>query len=257
MFEAKLEHASLLRKIIDSMKELVVSANFDVSPTAFALQAMDISHIGMVALYLHPDSFVEYECDKTISMGLNLQNLSKILRCTGNDDSVTITVADDANRATFKFENPNNKKISEFNLKMIELDSEHLSVPNHEYTSVIKLPSAEFQKICRDLISLGEYVKISVTNDEVKFSTQGDMGSARVALEPKDADGRPEDEISIETAHPDSVSFTLRYLYSFGKANLLNPQVKLSLCKTLPLIIEYQIGETGYIRFFVAPKVDD
>lgn len=50
MFEAKLANASLLRKIIDAIKDLVTDAPFDCSESAMCLQAMDSSHVALVSL---------------------------------------------------------------------------------------------------------------------------------------------------------------------------------------------------------------
>lgn len=36
--------------------------------------------------------------------------------------------------------------------------------------------------VCRDLASIGETVVISVTKDGIKFSTNGDIGSANITV---------------------------------------------------------------------------
>ena len=46
-----------------------------------------------------------------------------------------------------------------------------------DYSCVIKLPSGEFQRICRDLSQVGESVVICCTKEGVKFSTTGDLGT--------------------------------------------------------------------------------
>lgn len=38
----------------------------------------------------------------------------------------------------------------------MDIDSEHLGIPDTEYSAVIKMPSAEFMRICRDLTSIGD-----------------------------------------------------------------------------------------------------
>lgn len=38
----------------------------------------------------------------------------------------------------------------------MNIDSEHLGIPDTEYKSTIKMPAAEFQRICRDLTILGD-----------------------------------------------------------------------------------------------------
>ena len=43
MFEARLLQGSLLKKVIEAIKELVTDANFDCTDSEFGLQAMDSS----------------------------------------------------------------------------------------------------------------------------------------------------------------------------------------------------------------------
>ena len=93
MFEARLNQAGLLKKVLDSIKDLVTDANFDCSATGFSLQAMDSSHVSLVAMQLRSDGFEHFRCDRNLSMGMNLGNMAKMLKCSGNDDTVTMKVS--------------------------------------------------------------------------------------------------------------------------------------------------------------------
>ena len=117
---------------------------------------MDSSHVSLVALKLNSDGFDRFRCDCNVSLGLNLANLSMILKCAGNDDPVTMKAEDGGDNATFMFESPGQDRISEFEMKLMDIDSEHLGIPEQEYKCVIKMPSSEFQRICRDLSVLGD-----------------------------------------------------------------------------------------------------
>ena len=75
MFEARFAQGALLKKVLDSIKDLVTDANFDCAPTGFSLQAMDSSHVSLVSLLLRSDGFDHYRCDRNISMGMNLTNM--------------------------------------------------------------------------------------------------------------------------------------------------------------------------------------
>merc|ERR1712205_218030 len=152
MFEARLIQGSLLKKVLESIKDLVTDANFDCSPTGFSLQAMDSSHVALVALTLRAEGFEQYRCDRTLSMGMNLANMSKMLKCAGNDDIITMKAEDEADTVMFMFESPDQDKIADFEMKLMDIDSEHLGIPETDYTAVIKMPANEFQRICRDLI---------------------------------------------------------------------------------------------------------
>lgn len=47
----------------------MTEANFDCNATGFQLQAMDISHVSLVSMFLRSDGFEHYRCDRNLSMG--------------------------------------------------------------------------------------------------------------------------------------------------------------------------------------------
>ena len=38
----------------------------------------------------------------------------------------------------------------------MDIDSEHLGIPDTEYSAVVRMPSLEFSRICKDLASIGD-----------------------------------------------------------------------------------------------------
>ena len=104
MLEAKLNQAGLLKKILEAVKDLVTDANFDCSPSGIALQAMDSSHVSLVSLMLNAEGFEHYRCDRGLQLGINLGSMSKILKCAGNDDAVTLKSEDAGSVVSFTFE---------------------------------------------------------------------------------------------------------------------------------------------------------
>lgn len=54
-------------------------------------------------------------------------------------------------------------RISDFEMKLMDIDCEHLGIPEQEYQCTIKMPSSEFQRIIRDLGVLGDTCTIGVT----------------------------------------------------------------------------------------------
>ncbi len=62
----------------------------------------------------------------------------------------------------------------------MDIDSEHLGIPDTDYSCVVKMPSSEFQRICREITIIGDTVKISATKEGVKFQVAGDMGNGSI-----------------------------------------------------------------------------
>ncbi|KFM77180.1 Proliferating cell nuclear antigen, partial [Stegodyphus mimosarum] len=119
------------------------------------------------------------------------------------------------------------------------------------------MPASEFQRICRDLSQIGDSVSIACTKDGVRFSASGDLGTGNIKLSQTANIDKEEEAVIIEMQEPVSLNFALRYLNSFTKATPLAAQVQLSLSPDVPLVVEYKIEEIGYIRYYLAPKIED
>ena len=135
---------------------------------------------------------------------------------------------------------------------MITLDSEHLGIPETEYTSEITMNSAEFSKLCKELYALSETVEFEISSSYVKFAVEGEIGSGSIKIQTaEDAamDCKPEDTVKL--------SFALRYLNLFNKAYPLSQQVKLSMAAETPLVVEYEVENLGTLKYYLAPKITD
>merc|ERR1712228_656993 len=247
-FEARLVQGNLLKKVLESLKDLLNEATWDCADSGITLQAMDNSHVSLVSLNLRADGFDKYRCDRNLSMGMNLGSMSKILKCASNDDIITVKAQDDPDTITYMFESPNQERVSDYEMKLMNLDQEHLGIPETDYSSVIKMPSGEFQRICRDLYQFGESIVISCTKEGVKFSAAGDIGTGNIKLA---------QTANVDKQEPVTLTFACRYLNMFTKASCLAPQVSLSMSPEVPLVVEYKIGDIGHIRYYLAPKIED
>ena len=62
--------------------------------------------MSLVALFLRKEGFELYRADRNISLGINLQNMAKILKCSGTDDVITLKAEDNGDQVEFMFESP-------------------------------------------------------------------------------------------------------------------------------------------------------
>ncbi|KAJ1675586.1 hypothetical protein EV182_000985 [Spiromyces aspiralis] len=260
MFEARLPQAATLKRIIDPIKELVNDANLDCNDSGISMQAMDGSHIAMSSLQLRADGFDPYRCDRNLSLGINLTSFSKILKCAGNDDVITMKADDDADILSLMFEGKNGERVSQFDLKLLDIDSEHVSVPEQDYDCDIKISSAEFAKICRDLSGLGQSMVIDVTKEGVRFSAGGEIGNGSVMI--KQGAASIDDEkgaiyTRINMREPVSVTLSLKFLNNITKATPLSETLEIHMTDDLPVLFQYNIGEIGHLGFYLAPQIPD
>jgi proliferating cell nuclear antigen len=221
-----------------------------------SLQAMDSSHVALVSLHLSQDGFETYRADTNMVIGVNINNLAKVMKLADNSDSITLSAEQDASHLKIVFENPKTERTTEFNLNLITIDSEHLAIPETEYSSVVQLGSSDFSRICKELYSISETVSIITNPDFVQFNVEGDVGSGSVKLG-QNENGKKGDQIMLNVSEGVEQQFALRYLNMFNKASSLSNFTRLQLHNEQPLVVEFTIENLGALKYFLAPKISD
>merc|ERR1712209_232514 len=173
-------------------------------------------------------------------------------------DALRLRWQDGADTVSFQCENGDDDRIAEFDLKLMQIESEHMEIPEQQYKVITKLPSSEFQKICRDLKEFGETMQMKASKEGITFSVQGDIGSGNVMLKPREAE-KAEEKVTLTVHEPVTATFALRYLVNFAKAAPLCGAVELGLGPDAPLLVKYDLERTdnGYMQFYLAPKIDE
>ena len=73
-------------------------------------------------------------------------------------------------------------RIAEYDMKLMDIDSDNLGIPDTEYDARVTMPSSEFTRIVRDLSQLGESVRIEVSKEGVRFASEGEAANGSVLL---------------------------------------------------------------------------
>ena len=111
MFEAKLSDGTILKKIIEAIKDLVTDVNIDATPTGLSLQAMDSSHVALVNLHLSMDGFEKYRCDRNLTLGISITNLAKVMKLVNQNDSITLKCEDEPTYLTIICQNQSKREV--------------------------------------------------------------------------------------------------------------------------------------------------
>merc|ERR1719446_771277 len=219
---------------------------------------MDSSHVALVSLMLRESAFADFKCDRPTSLGMNIESLAKVFKMCGPSDSLKLRYQNDADTLNFQCESNGDDRIADFDLKLMQIESEHMEIPEQQYKVVVKMPSSEFQKVCRDLREFGETMQIQASKEGIKFSVQGDVGTGNVVLKPRESE-KPEERVALAVNEAVTATFALRYLVTFAKAAPLSSTVELGLGPDSPLSVKYELenADNGYMQFYLAPKIDE
>ena len=256
MVEARMTSPDLLRKILDAIRELVEEANIECNESGLQLQAMDYAHVALVSMMLNDSAFDPYKCSEQTMLGININTALKILKCAGSSDTLTLKTSEDSQELKFMFESVDSDRVFEFSMALMDIDGDHLSIPESEPDASVAMSSAQFQRVCRDLTQFGETVKIGVNKKSVSFTIVGDSGRGTLTLESVRGD-KGDQNVTITCQEPIEVSFPLKYLCFFAKAAPIAPTVKICISNERPLVAEFELEDgAGFIKYYLAPKID-
>lgn len=258
MFEARLQNAGSFRKVIESIRDLIQECTWECSTSGMSMQSMDSSHVCLVSVQIKAEGFEYYRCDRALTLGVNMNNLSKVLKCAANDDVMSMTCDDDGTELKLTFENQDQERNAEFGLRLMSIDEEHLGIPDAKYEAHVEMPSSEFKRICSDLKEFGDSLTIECAKKHIAFKSRGDVGEGKIQLGQRITADSPNERVTISvTGEPAMLTFALKYLSSFTKATGLTDTVAINMAKNTPLCVDYSIEDFGYVRFYLAPKIEE
>ncbi|ODV93424.1 hypothetical protein PACTADRAFT_72717 [Pachysolen tannophilus NRRL Y-2460] len=256
MLEGKFEESSLMKKVVDAIKDSVKLCNFNCTEHGVTVQAVDDSRVLLISLLIGEASFEEYRCDRNITLGIDLESFNKIIKNGNSSDFLTLIAEDSPDNVLIIFEDKKKDRVSEYSLKLMDLDSDFLQIDDMEFDATITMPSSEFAKITRDLKTLSESLQIIVTKENVKFSSDGDFGTGNVVLKGFVDMDKPDESIKIDMARPINLTFGAKYIADIVKGTSLSESVTIKLADKSPALFEYKLP-SGFLRFYLAPKFDE
>ena len=251
-----------IRTLMAALKDILLETNIIFTAEGLKIVNMDKSHTILVHLFLNAANFEFFECklDKII-IGVNMFHLFKLINSIDNDDTLTIYIeeADYTDGIVqflgLKFDNGTIKQQKIQKLRLIEPDSDELAVPDVKFSSVLNLPSSDFQKIIRYLSAISDKIEIKsiATSDGVELIFKCTGGFANAEIRRAESDGN----MSFITKQlPSRIiqgEFSLKNLSYFIKCTNLCNQIELFLENNLPLVVKYNVASLGVIMLALAP----
>lgn len=78
------------------------------------------------------------------------------MRCGNQEDSVTLRAEDVGDTIGIMFEDEGSGKISDYEIKLMDLDVTRVELPETQYEAYVRLSSTEFQRVVRDLSNIDD-----------------------------------------------------------------------------------------------------
>jgi len=222
----------------------------------------EVNKTGKILVYmrLDADKFEVYKYNyhkKKLSLGIDIGNLLKCLKCMSHFDTMTWLVDDeDINKLIVILESAERKEKKTFKLNLMDIEEETYDISPIQFPYSITLPSQDFHKYCKDMASSTDKIEIKATSNKLFFSGKGEIGNVEFEV------GETNGGLSIisTTNNTNEIVqglFELKFLLIFTKCTNLCNQVTMFLKNDYPIIITYQIAALGEIKLVLSPTKSD
>lgn len=247
-----------VRNMITAIKDILTDATITFTKNGLKIINFDKTHTILVNVNLHASNFEYFNCNpEKIIVCANTLHLFKVISTLSNDDTLTMYIDKNdyhdgvVSHLGLQYDNGEIKQCYCQKLRLIDPDMEELVVPNVEYSTIINLPTTDFQKIIRDLNGISDRIEIKSVGNDLIFSCDGNFASSRIY--------RSESDGNMEFLHKNDAStviqgeFSLKSLSHFIKCTPLCSHLEMYLGNDLPLIVKYDVASLGEIKLCLAP----
>lgn len=249
-----------LRGLFETLCHIIHDTNLtweppsDSSGGGLKVLTMDGARCALIFLRLEAKNFDEFHCPGPLVTGINMSSVWKLLKTASSHDCITMYVeTNNPHELGITIQNSEKNAVTEYKLALLDCDAENITVPNVTFDRVLTLPAAYFQRLCREMSHLGDFMTICVDGSSLKLSCKGSFASQSTTI------GESDGCMSVMESTGEDVegTFSLRYLSLFTRASGLCNTVQLFLKKEYPLILSYAVANLGSLKFCLACRIDD
>ena len=238
--------ASSFKSTFEVLKDILNDVNIYFDSDGVKMVTLDTARASLVDFELSSENFEEYECIEPIVAGVNISNMFKLLKTISTSDTLSLEI-NDRDVLNIMIENSLKKTNTKFALKLLDIDEDHIQVPEIPLNVCTIMQSIDFQRICRDMNNLSSEITITRTGDRFVCSCVGDFANQETTLVCNE---------NIKDTY--TGTYSLKYLNIFTKATGMCSTVQLyQESDNRFLVLQYNVANLGELKFYLATKVQD
>ena len=276
ILELRTSECKPFKRIFDTLKENVTDIDLYATQYGIKVITLDVSHTVVIDLDLPAENFDHYYCAPNPKsehnehvLSLSVPHMSTVMKTANtSDDVITWIFAKDSEVLNIIITSNSKNEERSYEISLQEPEEEHSNTVLNgidEYPFVLTMPCTDFQKICRDMKSMGiKYVTITHQGDSLMFQSKSDVAKSSVIRKGARFEDKCDSETNIifekvpEEGRIYSDEFKFENLNNFSKCTDIGTKtVKILMNPEAPIIFIFKIGTLGEVTFGLAPKEED
>lgn len=237
----RLENPKIFSEIVSIISELVLEVRIKVNSEGMRIIAIDPANVAMVSFKLPNTAFSVFEIENEEVLGVSLESLKAVLRRCSVRSLLSISREDNTLKLQIK-----DKITREFNLALIEIESEEKELPNLEFASRIEMSSIDFSEAIEDCAVVADSCMFISSPDRFTIQAKGSLNSFKSEYS--------SDEVNISSTNGRS-KYSLEYLQKMVKATKLTDKTIINFATDYPLKLDFN-APLMELSFILAPRVE-
>lgn len=239
------------KSLLECLKELLTEVNMEfIEDKGMRLVAIDPGNVAMV--HLEVNAIEYFFAKETVTAGMDVSFLYKIIRCMTSGDLMTWKIYEDEPHVMHvELANSDRRTTTTNKLKLLDLEEVNIRIPPVDYQRVVSMPSSDLAKYVREMVTISNTMSVKGTRDTLEFYADGKMASSHIIVRPTSAGLNWRHETNSD---PIEGKFFVKYIEKFVKVSV-DTTVELFLKQDFPLVFRYELS-IGTLRFVIAPIVD-
>jgi len=235
----KLDNPLVFSKIIEIISDLVLEARIKINEFGLSIIAIDPANVAMIGFKVPKSAFSQFEAGNE-TMGVNLDNLKKILKRCGNSSSLILEKKE--NMLEIQIQDRIQRK---FTLNLIEVEGEEKELPDLDFSSKVEINSIDLIASIEDCIVVDDACSFIISDGKFILEAKN-INSARSEFSGDEAKINAEDCKS---------RYSLEYLQKFIKGAKLCEKTNLNFANDHPLKMDFKT-EHMELSFILAPRCE-
>jgi len=249
MFKLKVADAKLLKDMATAISILVDEATFKMGAEGLKLRAMDPSRVAMVDFEWSKTIFEEYACTEPTKMCINISELLKLLRRTGRDEAVELSLDEKTGRLQIRI---TGRYTRNFTMPTLEASEEEVPMPKITFNVRAKATTEGLRQAIEDAQLVSDHVRIEADTEKLILNAAGDLMGATIELK-KGSDAL----LDVEAKEPSKATFSLSYLSEIIKAASTTSDIAtLEFSSDMPIKLDFQQPKEGKLTYYLAPRIE-
>lgn len=250
IFYCKTTDAHILKILFKLLHNNIKTACFSITPKGIGLCMTDSNRRTLIKLEMLAQEFNLYEMSEpNINIGVNVNHMYRLLKSNKKKDSMVLYIREDSplDLGIQVFSRSDGSRITNSSIRIQNIQNLEIMIPEG-YSHWLLVPSSEFCKVCKNMLSMSKTITISAVKYAIQFVCNlGNVYSRKEIL----GENVDQDEFQNPLFQDD---FDTEQLQRIIEITGLSNNLSIHCANNLPLCVETKIGNLGTITLYIKSR---